>query len=71
MNMQQRLNLRLDLYFKLTNKQRRMFHSLGYESTTFDHISVSELSKITKNKEIIKGLIKLKQSYELHILKVG
>jgi hypothetical protein len=71
MTLQQRMNLRLDLYFKMSVRQRKMFHSLGYESITFEYISVSELSKITKNKDIIKGLIKLKQSYEFYILKVG
>ena len=62
-----RCNLRLDIYFSLTMKQRRKLN----EITTWqfmEDIGINEFKKITKNSKIIALYIKLLRSFDLRLV---
>ncbi len=59
--MNERLNLRLVIYFSFTHNQKIRFGSLGYLSTSVEEIPMSDFLRVTKNKDQIERLIKLKR----------
>lgn len=61
MNWKIKLQLRHDIYFALTRPQQRRFHSLGHETPMLEFIDMKDFLKITKNKDLIIKLIKLKR----------
>lgn len=53
----------IDLWFKLTIKQRRKLSSLGYGPNCFLYnIAMSDFLKVTKDKKLIKELVTMKRS---------
>jgi hypothetical protein len=55
-------NLRVDIYFALTKKQRQKLHAMGYSHTIIEFIPMNKFVKITKKKVIIDKLIELKRN---------
>lgn len=51
----------LDLFFKLTVKQRKMIYSKGYHTPLWFQIPLKEFRKITKNKRYHATLIDIKR----------
>jgi len=55
------LKLRGSIYFGMTMRQRKKFHSLGYEANNVEMISMSDFLKITKKRDLIDRLVQLKR----------
>jgi hypothetical protein len=60
MTVQERLQLRLDIYFSLTRKQQRRFSELGGSHTMLE--CFNEWDKVTKSKKILEQVATLKGS---------
>jgi hypothetical protein len=54
------LNLRLDIYFGLTLKQKQRFNA-SYSWQFMENVQMNDFKRITKNKGLHNKLIKLKR----------
>ncbi len=69
MNLDQKLNLRLDIYFSLTKKQRRKLSETGHSHINFDStMSIEQFQSITKSKRLLDSFIRLKYSSGLKLV---
>ena len=53
----------LNLYFKLTRKQKRRFSELGCCHVLIENTPMSKWKQVTKSKELINEMIELKRMY--------
>tara|TARA_R110000803_G_scaffold165978_1_gene229361 strand:+ start:774 stop:968 length:195 start_codon:yes stop_codon:yes gene_type:complete len=58
----------IDIYFKLTMKQKRKLNQLGYSHVRLEQCSVADFESVTKNRELIRRFIEFKWSYGLKIV---
>jgi hypothetical protein len=56
------LNLRLDIYFAMTLKQKQRFNA-SYCWQFMENVPMDDFKRITKNKDLHNKLIKLKRLY--------
>ena len=69
MTLNERLNLRLDIYFKLTKIQQRKLSELGHSHLMYDTtMTLNEFKSITKNKQLIADFTRLKFSQPLKLV---
>lgn len=62
MTVNQRMQLRHDIYFSLNTNQRRKLDSLGYCSVNLNECPMSDFKRVTKSKDLINKLVTLKRS---------
>ena len=55
------MELRHDLWFLLSPKQRRKLSYLGYSSVNLADVEMSEFRLVTKSRELIERLITIKR----------
>ena len=62
------LQLKLDVYFKLTLNQKRRLNSIGHSWNDLHTVSVQDLKRITNSSKLESDLIRLKQLTGLRLV---
>lgn len=62
MTTNERMNLRLDIWFSLTRQQQKKVSQLGISHVMLEVCNINDFKKITKSKKLLNDLITLKRS---------